>query len=78
MTETCFYCGAKIITEKVPCPESKCSYLHIKTIALPQPDLTKLREVMKDHGEHADQYMRNIVYPIIVQAVKELLEKDKA
>lgn len=45
--------------------------------ALPQPDLTKLREIIKEHGDHAGPHMRSMAYPLIVQAVKELLEENK-
>lgn len=43
---------------------------------LPQPDLTKLREIYEECVVLEGPFMRNKVYLIIMQAIKEVLDAE--
>lgn len=84
MTETtCPTCGGKCEVSEGRCLRNcdyHCAKLHaLNYVALPTPDLTKLREVHDRYNEGGkfmyDNY--NIAIDKLWQAVKELLEENK-
>lgn len=79
VTETmCPTCGARCEKTNEETVATSSGYMPIYDLnAIPPPDLIKLREVYNEYKDLAGPCMRHKAFPIIMQAIKELLEEDK-